>query len=596
MKALQDSDPRRVGRYELLGVLGAGGMGRVYLGRCGDVVVAVKVINEELTQDTGFIARFRREVTATRAVTGPYFAAIIDHDVDAEQPWLATEYVPGPALNAVIAEHGCLGTVSVRALGVRLAEALGAIHAAGLVHRDVKPGNILLGPDGPRLIDFGIARGEAVTTLTQTGVVLGTPQFMAPEQLQARGRVGPAADVFALGLVLAFAATGQHPFGRTDSFGFGFRIVYEEPDLEGVPAELVTLLGRCLAKDPDERPTTEELGTALALGEATLDQTGLVDLLRLAGDTEIPSVPLSPAPVPTPPMTPATAPTPTELNSVGQRPRRRPALLVLAAAIAVGMVVTVVLGLGDGTVASPLGQGPPSGSLTGSSAPTTPTAPTGSAGRSGSPTVSPSPSSSPSPPTTPSTAGGAPLSGSPAGGTNGSSGGTTGSRDTGGTGGGGTGGTSGGSGGRSAGGTGGGTGGGTSGGSSGGGTGAAGGTSGGTSPLPPPPPVHTPTSAPTPPGSPPAAMTSYKALFDHGCFGSCDMPFTVSWTAEPDATRYDIKYDNQTANVNTVLSTAGSSYDVHGPVSGDHVCIALRAANQYGVSAWTPFPCFDTPY
>ncbi|MFD0574717.1 serine/threonine-protein kinase [Kitasatospora gansuensis] len=377
MKALQDGDPRRVGPYELLGVLGAGGMGRVYLGRLGEVLVAVKVINEELTQNGDFIARFRREVTATRAMSGPYFAAIVDHDVDAEQPWLATEYVPGPTLNAVIAEHGPLDVVSVRALGVRLAQALGAIHAAGLVHRDVKPGNILLGADGPRLIDFGIARGAAVTTLTQTGVVLGTPQFMAPEQLQVRGRVTAAADVFALGLVLAFAATGEHPFGQTDSFAFGFRIVHEEPDLEQVPADLAGAVRRCLAKDPGERPTPGQLGAMLGLGEETLDRSGLAVLIRHAGDTEIPSPPR----------------TPTERNHVERPPRRRRAPIALAAvvAVAVGTAVTVALAPGGGT---PQGLGPTGTSPTGSAVSVTPTAPTASADP-GSPTATTPPPPSP---------------------------------------------------------------------------------------------------------------------------------------------------------------------------------------------------------
>ncbi|WP_051966715.1 serine/threonine-protein kinase [Kitasatospora mediocidica] len=582
MKALQDGDPRRVGPYELLGVLGAGGMGRVYLGRRDELVVAVKVINEELTQNTEFIARFRREVTATQAVSGPYVAAVVDHDVDAEQPWLATEYVPGPTLNAVVAEHGCLGTVPVRALGVRLAEALGAIHAAGLVHRDVKPGNILLGPDGPRLIDFGIARGAAVTTLTQTGVVLGTPQFMAPEQLQARGRVGPAADVFALGLVLAFAATGKHPFGQTDSFGFGFRIVYEEPNLEGIPAELVDLVGRCLAKDPEERPTPEELVTALGLGEATLDQTGLGALIRHAGDTALPTA----TPTPTPTATPTA--TPTEPNSAGRPTRRRPAVIALAAVVVVGMVITVVLGLGGGAPASTQGQGLPSGSPAGPSATGTPTAPASSAAPSNSPPPSPP---SPAPPSTaaPATATSAPAAG-PSG-----SGGGGGSSTTGGTSGGTTTGSRGTGGGSAS------TTGGTSGGTSGGTTGGGSATTPAPpppspAPLPPPSPAPPPAPPPSPQGSPPSAMQGFNANYNNACFGSCYMPLTLSWPAKPDATRYDIQYSDQTTNASAVYSTAGTSYTINGPVSGDHICVALRAANQHGASAWTQTYCFDTPY
>ncbi|MER5863442.1 serine/threonine-protein kinase [Kitasatospora sp. NPDC002040] len=560
MKALQDGDPRRVGPYELLGVLGTGGMGRVYLGRHGTVLVAVKVINEELTQNADFLARFRREVTATRAMSGPYFAAIVDDDVEAEQPWLATEFVPGPTLDAVVAEHGALDSVSVRALGVRLAEALTAIHAAGLVHRDVKPGNILLGPDGPRLIDFGIARGAAVTTLTQTGMMLGTPQFMAPEQLQLRGRVGPAADVFALGLVLAFAATGEHPFGQTDSFGFGFRIVHEEPDLDRLPAELVQQVRRCLAKEPEERPTPGQLGAALGLGEATLDQSGLAVLIGHGGDTGIPSLPR----------------TPTERNDVGRPPRRRRALLVLAAVVAVGTMLTVGLTRGGGPGGSTSGGHRPDGTVT--SAPATPTpGATASAGAGSSPVAPPPPSETPA--TAPSAVASTPSDasdpGTATGGSSGTSGGTTGGKSTGGTAGGGSGGTSGGT-----------TGGGTSGGTT------------ASSPPPPPPaaPAPKPTPTPSPQGTPPAAMAGYNALFDHGCVGACDMPLTMSWDAQPGATRYDVRYDNQTKKVNQVYSTTGTSYHLTGPYSGDHVCIALRAANQYGASAWTESYCFDTPY
>ncbi|AUG79422.1 serine/threonine protein kinase [Kitasatospora sp. MMS16-BH015] len=579
MKALQDGDPRLVGPYELLGVLGAGGMGRVYLGRRADALVAVKVVNEELAQNADFIARFRREVTAARAMSGPYFAATLDFDVDCAQPWLATEYVPGPTLNAVVAEHGPLDTVSVRALGVRLAEALAAIHAAELVHRDVKPGNILLGPDGPRLIDFGIARSAAVTTLTQTGVVLGTPQFMAPEQLQVRGRVGPAADVFALGLVLAFAATGEHPFGQTDSFGFGFRIVHEEPELDRVPADLVGLVRRCLTKDPAERPTPADLVAALTLGEETLDQTGLAVLIRHAGDTGIPAL--------------SALPTPTEANTLGPgRPRRRPALLVLAAVVTAGTAATLLLVPGTGTPPS-LADGFPRGTAVSTAPPSTTSArPSASSSpTTGAPATPPPGSAAPStPPATTVTTVTAP----PPGAGYGAAGGVLGTTTTGG-------GTNNGT-----------TSGGSSNGSSGSGSGngAGGGSGGGStgtqqsappaapapkpSPTPTPQPVQTPVQ---PKGSAPAVPAAYKATFDHGCFGACDMPFTMTWNAQSDATRYEIQYDNQTSGVKKVLSTSGTSYDVQGPYSGDHVCIALRAANQYGTSAWTtPTTCFDTPY
>ena len=192
MEQLGDADPERVGPYEILAVIGSGGMGKVYLGRDEDgVEVAVKVIHADLARSPEFRARFRREVAATRAVAGPHVAQVVAAGGEDEHPWLATEYVPGPSLHAVVAEKGPLPTEAVRALGAQLAEALGAIHAAGLVHRDVKPPNVLLAEDGPKLIDFGIARNSADSTMTRTGIVLGTPQFMAPEQLRGqRGGIG----------------------------------------------------------------------------------------------------------------------------------------------------------------------------------------------------------------------------------------------------------------------------------------------------------------------------------------------------------------------------------------------------------------------
>ncbi|MDH6142199.1 serine/threonine protein kinase [Kitasatospora sp. GP30] len=553
VKALQEGDPARVGPYELVAVLGSGGMGKVYLGQRDGVAVAVKVINGELAHDAEFLARFRREVVATRAVSGPYVAAVVDHDVDAEQPWLATEYVPGPSLHAVIAEHGPLGVVPVRALGMRLAEALAAIHEAGLVHRDVKPGNILLGPDGPRLIDFGVARGAAVTTLTQTGVLLGTPQFMAPEQLQGKGRVGPAADVFALGLVLAFAATGQHPFGQTDSFGFGFRIVYEEPNLDAVPAELVEVVRSCLVKDPEQRLTTEALGRALNLGEATLDVSGVTSLREYAAHP--PTIPVLP-----------------EGPKSGRRAQlRRPWVIAAAAAVVISVVVAAVLGLDGRTTADNQGLGSPSASHPGSSVPATPTA--GSSGASGSPS-SAAPSSSP-PSSSPSAApsSGAPsLTQTPSGATASPPKGS-GSVGTGGGSAPGTGGNPGGISGSA-----------TSAGNSGG---TPGGTSGGSTPPPSPAP---------PQGSPPPDMTQFSYKFNEFCAGACSMPLTVSWTALSGATRYDIHYDNQTAKVDTIYSATGTSYVINGPYSGDHICLTMRAANQYGASAWTQTGCFDVPY
>jgi hypothetical protein len=249
-----------------VGLLGSGGMGQVFLGRSpGGRLVAVKVVRAELAEQAEFRSRFAREVAAARKVSGLFTAPVVDADVGAPTPWLATAYVAGPSLADTVASHGPLPASSVRALAAGLAEGLGAIHAAGIVHRDLKPANVLLADDGPRIIDFGISRAAEATMLTSTGVVFGSPSFMSPEQ--ARGnRVGPPSDVFSLGAVLAFAATGQGPFGSGSGPTLMYRVVFSPPDISGLPADLRPLVERCLAKDPEQRPTTQqflaELSTA----------------------------------------------------------------------------------------------------------------------------------------------------------------------------------------------------------------------------------------------------------------------------------------------------------------------------------------------
>src|SRR5512142_1499781 len=241
-------------------------MGQVFLGRSpGGRLVAVKLVRAELAGQAEFRSRFAREVAAARTVSGVFTAAVVDADVDAPVPWLATAYVPGPSLADAITGHGPLPAASVLALAAGLAEGLGAIHAAGIVHRDLKPSNVLLAEDGPRIIDFGIARAAEASMLTGTGVVFGSAAFMSPEQ--ARGnRVGPPSDVFSLGAVLAFAATGQGPFGSGSGPTLMYRVVFAPPDISGLPADIRPLVERCLAKDPAQRPGTEqllaELGTA----------------------------------------------------------------------------------------------------------------------------------------------------------------------------------------------------------------------------------------------------------------------------------------------------------------------------------------------
>ena len=259
MHDLQPGDPQLIGPYRLKGRLGTGGMGRVYLGLSpGGRAAAVKVIRADLAQDPEFRARFRREISVARKVSGLYTAPVIDADVDGEVPWLATAYVSGPSLADAVRDHGPLPARAVLELAAGLAEGLSAIHAAGVVHRDLKPANVLLAEDGPRVIDFGISRAVEASALTHTGLVVGSPGFMSPEQAEGR-EAGPPSDIFSLGAVLAFAATGLGPFGTGSTPALVYRAVHSAPQLEQVPAEVRPLVERCLAKDPARRPTADDL-------------------------------------------------------------------------------------------------------------------------------------------------------------------------------------------------------------------------------------------------------------------------------------------------------------------------------------------------
>ncbi|MET7852533.1 serine/threonine-protein kinase [Streptomyces avermitilis] len=265
MEKLGAGDPQRIGAYRLLARLGAGGMGQVYLARSDrGRTVAVKLVRQQLAEQDEFRARFRQEVQAARRVGGYWTAPVLDADTEADIPWVATGYVAGPTLqSAVGSDHGALPERSVRILAAGLAHALQDIHAAGLIHRDLKPSNVLITIDGPRVIDFGIARAlETVTDggLTRTGALVGSPGFMAPEQVRG-DRVTPACDVFCLGSVLAYAATGALPFGTASSgvHALMFRIAQEEPDLTGVPEGLADLVRECLRKDPAARPPLERI-------------------------------------------------------------------------------------------------------------------------------------------------------------------------------------------------------------------------------------------------------------------------------------------------------------------------------------------------
>ena len=256
---LGPGDPRRVGPYEITGVLGTGGMGRVYLARsAGGRPVAVKVIREELADDPEFRARFRREVAAARRVNGLFTAVVADADTDGPVPWLATAFVPGPTLAQAVTERGPLSAEAARALAAGLAEGLAAVHAAGVVHRDLKPSNVLLAEDGPRLIDFGISRRTETGKLTSTGLVVGSPGFMSPEQAEG-GVAGPPSDVFSLGAVLVYAATGHGPFGGGSTAALVYRVVHAEPEIDDVPETIRKLVGRCLSKNAAMRPTAAEL-------------------------------------------------------------------------------------------------------------------------------------------------------------------------------------------------------------------------------------------------------------------------------------------------------------------------------------------------
>ncbi|MER7396989.1 PQQ-binding-like beta-propeller repeat protein [Streptomyces sp. NPDC000151] len=240
--------------------LGAGGMGVVHLARSASGLrLAVKVVHAEFAQDPEFRGRFRQEVAAARRVSGAFTAPVVDADPDSERPWMATLYIPGPTLSAHVKRKGPLPLDEVRKLGAGLAEALRDIHRAGVVHRDLKPSNVLLAADGPKVIDFGISRPSDSEMRTETGKLIGTPPFMAPEQFQRPREVGPAADVFALGSVLVHAATGSGPFDSESPYLVAYQVVHDEADLAGVPEELAPLLRSCLAKDPADRPTPSQL-------------------------------------------------------------------------------------------------------------------------------------------------------------------------------------------------------------------------------------------------------------------------------------------------------------------------------------------------
>ncbi|MFB9367975.1 serine/threonine-protein kinase [Kitasatospora albolonga] len=358
---LTPEDPAEVGGYRLRARLGAGGMGRVYLAYTpGGRPVALKVIRPELAEDPQFRHRFAQEVASARLIHGLFTAQVVDAGPDDALPWLATAYVPGPSLHQVVHRHGPLPERTGLLLLAGIAEALQAVHAAGVVHRDLKPGNVLLAADGPRVIDFGIARAADALPLTSTGLRIGSPGFMAPEQ--ALGRTAtPATDVFALGALTAFVGSGTLPFGFGPEAGSLYRAVHEEPDLDRLPPSLLEPARLCLAKDPADRPTTAQLieyvrSHPAVGGELRFTDGWLPESVSsaLVGHSELPPTPAPTAPtalaapasaLATVLLTPATAPEaatrlagPPPTPGTGKRKGRRIAVRVsvVAGALLVG--------------------------------------------------------------------------------------------------------------------------------------------------------------------------------------------------------------------------------------------------------------------
>jgi len=364
LEGLKTWDPADVGPFKLLGALGTGGFGRVYLGQGPDGQrVAVKVIKPDLAEDPEFRARFDREVSAARKVDGRFTARVVAADTDGEQLWLATEYISGPTLREAVASSGPLAESSVLSLAAGLAEALGAIHAAGLVHRDLKPDNVLLAYDGPRVIDFGIARMAGASTLTGTGVLMGTLAYMSPEQAIGQ-TVGAPSDVFSLASVLVFAATGQGPYGDATQVEMLYRVAHQRPSLDQVPPHVRALVEPCMAAEPERRPTTADLiehlgGARPAVGWLRAEPTAAQDPSPTATMNAMPAITTPPRPAWDVPERgrPQSGgqqwsgqqwggPEPGGPQSGGPGPARRSRGRIAAIVAAVVVVIAVAVGLG----------------------------------------------------------------------------------------------------------------------------------------------------------------------------------------------------------------------------------------------------------
>ncbi|MGW0641847.1 protein kinase domain-containing protein [Streptomyces badius] len=362
--SLRGGDPAEIGGYPLEERLGSGGMGTVFLARTSSGRrVAIKLIHQHFAGDDEFRIRFRQEVAAARRVSGAFTAAVVDAAPEADQPWMATTYIEGPTLAQRITDRGPLSGPELRSLAIGLAEALRDIHRVGVVHRDLKPSNVVLSAEGPRVIDFGISRAVDQETLTMTGRVIGTPPFMSPEQLQAPRGVGPRSDVFSLGTLLVYAATGHGPFDADSPYITAYQVVHDEPSLGAVPDALRAVVEPCLDKEPEGRPSADEL--LVLLRDLPADLGGSATGGPGAGRTRdmltqhhlmTPKTPPPTAPAPAAPTTPAAPDAGGTGTATGGRLRRRwrPVLAAAVAVAAIGGGVAALTtsggdGNGDGT-------------------------------------------------------------------------------------------------------------------------------------------------------------------------------------------------------------------------------------------------------
>ncbi|MFD8814713.1 PQQ-binding-like beta-propeller repeat protein [Streptomyces sp. NPDC059627] len=338
--------PEYAGHYRLESCLGSGGMGVVHLARStSGLKLAVKVVHAEYAKDREFRGRFRQEVAAARKVSGAFTAPVVDADPEAARPWMATLFIPGPTLSEQVKRNGPMAPAQLRRLMAGLAEALRDIHRVGVVHRDLKPSNVLLAEDGPKVIDFGISRPKDSELRTETGKLIGTPPFMAPEQFRRPREVGPAADIFALGSVLVHAATGRGPFDSDSPYVVAYQVVHDEPDLTDVPEELAPLVLRCLAKEPEDRPTPDELMRELRSLSASYDTQAFIPAQRVRldedGDDSDGNGDLSKS------ESPAAAPE-QKAQKTRKAIRRRTAVVVGTGVLVLGGVLASALWLGGG--------------------------------------------------------------------------------------------------------------------------------------------------------------------------------------------------------------------------------------------------------